>query len=1247
MKITRPAWSLFRRFAAFSSVCLLTAAQAVPLYWDGDGAGVVGGGSGNWNTSGTTWSTTAGGSTYQAWVNGNNDDAVFQNTAGTVTLNAAVTAKSVTFGSTGYTLAGASALTLGATGTGVIDTGAFSATISAPVAGTVGLTKIGSGTLILSGAKSYTGTTTVSAGALRVNGTLAAVGAVTVSNSATLGGDGTVSGPVTTAVGGRLDPGTLAGTIATFTLSNGLTWNGSGDGSATMYFDLDAAGVGDRIAVTGNLVKGSGTIYRFDFRGTGSPGRYTLIQATGTHNLALSDLSYINLGATLSGSFDVSDAKKIVFVIGNDVPPAIAIAAPSLSSTNSGPVTFTVTYTDDNFANSTLAVENITLLKTGTANGTVSVDAGTGAIRTVTLSDLTGAGTLAIAIAEGTGVDATGKLAPAAGPSATVAVSNTVPTFTSASSRTTAYRGAFTYTVTTSAPATLTATSLPPGLVFDATAGIISGEPSAVGNFNILLGLTDVFGNQNSMTLALNVTQKAVTVSGLTVVPRPYDGGTSATLNAAGVQLVGLLPADVGLVTLSTAGAVANFLDPNAGTSKPVTLNGLSLAGAPAANYLLTPPVVTGTIIGNPATVTLSNLSQVYDGSAKSVTVVTNPAVPYTVTYNGSSTAPTNAGTYAVVANTASPTFSGEATGTLVIAPANQTITFAALPNRQINDAPFAVSATASSGLSVNLAVSGPASLVGSNVALTGAEGLVTVTASQPGNGNYAAATTVVRSFTVTSLPAPGVYLGTISGDRSDAAFGLLVRPDYSGVFAGYLPTLGIGLFTQAVQVDRNGDFSARLTTTGTIIAMTLRGRVSGSGTVTGSFDPFALTFSGTSSGPASLGLPGGESAGLAAVETAAEGGFVRLAATTANSGVYRLSLVGTSGTTNITGFVGADGRAYIFSSDGVRSAGAAATVSGTTTSATLSDQSRVVLTFAPGGSAEGTYTPSGGTAQRLVGGTEVAGATQRLINMSTRGRTSAGESTLIASFVLRGDAAKRVLIRVAGPALANFEVPAFLVNPSLELYAGSTSGSTLIASNDDWGTSPDPTIASLMLSAGAFSFGGNSRDAALVTKLNPGSYSVFANGGAGVVITEIYELLETGETPGVRRLVNISARGSVGVPGEPLTAGFVIGGALPKKVLLRGVGPGIASVLSSAVANPRLRLYRRTNVIKENDDWFRDADAPAISAAATAVGAFPLGAQSLDAAMVVVLEPGAYTAQVDSVTGATGLGLVEVYEVP
>ena len=136
-----------------------------------------------------------------------------------------------------------------------------------------------------------------------------------------------------------------------------------------------------------------------------------------------------------------------VYTIDNTAP-TIAIGSPSVAYAAGGPVTYTVTYADAKFNTSTLAAANITLNATGTASGTIGVS-GSGLTRTVTISSITGNGTLGISIAAGTASDLAGKLAPAAGPSTTFTVDNTAPTI-SISAPSVAYLagGPVSYTVT-------------------------------------------------------------------------------------------------------------------------------------------------------------------------------------------------------------------------------------------------------------------------------------------------------------------------------------------------------------------------------------------------------------------------------------------------------------------------------------------------------------------------------------------------------------------------------------------------------------------------------------------------------------------------------------------------------------------------------------------------------------------------------------------------------------------------------
>ncbi|WP_263416512.1 choice-of-anchor D domain-containing protein [Terriglobus albidus] len=151
------------------------------------------------------------------------------------------------------------------------------------------------------------------------------------------------------------------------------------------------------------------------------------------------------------------------------------------------------------------------------------------------------------------------------------------------------------------------------------------------------------------------------------------------------------------------------------------------------------------------ATVTLSNLNLTYTGSTQTGTVTTSPSgLSVTTTYNGGATAPTAAGSYTMVATINDANYSGTVTGTLVIAPAAQSITFAALPAQVIYGSGV-LSLSATGGASGNPVIfsvlSGPGSISGSQLTIAGV-GPVVVEANQAGNSNYLAASQVTQSVT-------------------------------------------------------------------------------------------------------------------------------------------------------------------------------------------------------------------------------------------------------------------------------------------------------------------------------------------------------------------------------------------------------------------------------------------------------------------------------------------------------------------
>ena len=274
-------------------------------------------------------------------------------------------------------------------------------------------------------------------------------------------------------------------------------------------------------------------------------------------------------------------------------------------------------------------------------------------------------------------------------------------------------------------------------------------------------------------------------------------------------------------------------------------------------------------------------------------------------------------------------------------------------------------------------------------------------------------------------------------------------------------------------------------------------------------------------------------------------------------------------------------------------------------------------------------------TATAAVGTT----GTARLVNIATRAALGGVAGTPIPGFVLSGTGTKQMLVRAVGPTLASFGVSGVLTDPRLSLMSGSTT----VASNDNWLVADSAT----MTSVGAFALTAGSKDAALVAPLSPGAYTApvtATDGGSGVVILEIYDA----STSTTSSVVNASTRAFVGTGDSVLIPGFVVSGTGSLRLLIRAVGPTLANFgVTGALADPTLTLYRGTTALATNDNWGSATNAAEISATAAAVAAFALPAGSRDAALVTTLPAGSYTAIVSGVGNTTGTALVELYVVP
>ena len=252
-------------------------------------------------------------------------------------------------------------------------------------------------------------------------------------------------------------------------------------------------------------------------------------------------------------------------------------------------------------------------------------------------------------------------------------------------------------------------------------------------------------------------------------------------------------------------------------------------------------------------------------------------------------------------------------------------------------------------------------------------------------------------------------------------------------------------------------------------------------------------------------------------------------------------------------------------------------------------------------------------------------------LNLSTRGVVSNGNNVLIGGFIVTGPEPKTIVLRALGPSLRSFGLSHTLRDPVLRVY---NSSRTLIATNDNWQS--DPRNADIRKSGLAPA---NLLESATLQILTPGAYTVIVAGkdptpGTGLV--ELYDLSPRSNS----ELVNMSTRGSVGLDDDVLITGFIVGDVGSTTVIVRALGPSLASSgVTGVLSDPTLTIYDSTgSVIATNDNWRADANAINVQRNGLAP---PNPSES---ALVLHLPAGAYTAIVRGVDGGTGVALAEVY---
>lgn len=762
-------------------------------------------------------------------------------------------------------------------------------------------------------------------------------------------------------------------------------------------------------------------------------------------------------------------------------------------------------------------------------------------------------------------------------------------------------------------------------------------------SYNPALGYQLAAGANQPLSVTFTPTDTANYTTATTTV--------ALTVNQAAPTLTWPAPAAITYGTAlgatqlnATANVPGTFTyTPAAGSIPAVGAQTLSVTFTPtgpaAANYSPVTTSVLLTVSKASPLLTWNALAPITYGTAlSSAQLNATASVPGTFAYTPASGTKLNAGAGQTLSVTFTPTDAANQ------APVTTTVSLT------VNPAPLTVTAQnqarayGADNPALTLVYSGFVN--GDTKSALGAEPVATTTAtaaSAPGTypitltgGNAAnyAFTLVNGTLTVTPKNYTGTYFGTFA---SGGTWALTINSEGTGTFIAYLADRHSAVIVP-LTVDATGAFSV----TGSELVAAGADEIRRSADTRSAAAVGAYTLSGT----ITVGGVTGQLAGLGETFTGAADATTGPAAAyagyyTANglstAGGTAYSIVGVTGTAVTvvvapglidggTGTVGATGQANI------------TTAAGTQLALQLDAVAQsVAVTATPAGSS---------TPLTFAGIATGAASTGRLVNLSVRAHAGVGDDTLIVGYVIGGSGAKPLLVRAVGPSLSRFGLTGTLVDPKISVSA-SGAFPVVIGSNDDWNSS----VSAVTAQVGAFALAPGGLDAALAlpTQSVPGSYAAFVTDRAGANGLTLAEVYDADAGPGTARLLNLSARARVGTGDNIMIAGFVVLGNAPVKVLLRGVGPTLATQnVAGALADPRVDLYQTVNgaatLVAGNDNWGGGA---ALTAAFTATGAFALPAASKDAALLVTLPAGVYSVTLSGVNGTTGVALVEIYAVP
>lgn len=652
--------------------------------------------------------------------------------------------------------------------------------------------------------------------------------------------------------------------------------------------------------------------------------------------------------------------------------------------------------------------------------------------------------------------------------------------------------------------------------------------------------------------------------------------------------------------------------------AQTISFGGLSGHTACDAPFTFTAPIATS---GLPVNVTIAGPASLSAGSLITLTGATGTVV-LTATQTG------NAGFSAAPVVTQSFTVSA-----CYVAPLSpQTIAFGAFSNHLSSDAPFSfLYPSATSGLPVALAISGPATLSGGNlVTLTGGVGTVTLVATQTGNATFLSAPAVTQMFTVS---APGVV--PVVTSQQDIQPYLLVNPSQFGLGANDVGgTVGQPFTYQITASGAPTSFAALLVPPG-LSLNPVTGAITGMPTAANTWFTTveAINASGTGTALVIIVIA---AAGSPPLITSQQDILPNPVGNPGNVGV---------GANDVAGTVGLP-FAYQIVATGSPSSYSATLIPAGLTLNPMTGLISGTPTTANTWFMTVSATNAVGTGTALVIVAIAAPPSSRIVNLSTLANVGPNDPALIMGFVVAGNG-KSVLLRGVGPALAAFGLGQFLPDPVLSL----TGAGGLAAANAGWqapspGQSSGALIAATAAQVGAFALASGSRDSALLATLNGGAYTASLtsqSGGTGSALVEVYDA----DTVPVARLVNLSVRTNLSSAQAEVISGFVIAGNTSKTLLIRGIGPTLSVFgVPAVLADPQIVVLSGGTALAPTAAWGAGgSQATQLAVMAAQVGAFPLPSGSADAAVLITLQPGTYTVQLSSAHQGAGAVLIELYD--